>query len=266
MRRTAPIIFLILLITSFSNTKAQDWEAGVFLGASNYSGDLTENFYTVSETQPSVGLLGRYYISPKVSIQGALTYLRASGDDANYDDNAFRRKRNLSFKTNIYEASIRGEYNILPFVSNTESYNFAPYVFGGVALFQFNPQADFQGETVDLADFNTEGTDYSKLQLSLPFGVGVKYSIGDRWNVGFEVGVRKAFTDYLDDVSDEYADLDGRAAAIADRSDELSEFNNPQFSPGDTRGNPDNDDLYYNFGFTITKTFRSNECTGDFYE
>lgn len=262
--------FCLLLSVAFmlcsSATQAQDMEAGLLLGASNYSGDLSKQRINLGETQPSIGILYRYYFSPKINIEGSLTYARVSGDDKNYDDDDFRRKRNLRFKSNIFEASVQGEYNILPFISNTQSYNWSPYVFGGVGLFYFNPKTEFENETVSLADLNTEGEDYSQIQLAIPFGLGVKYSIGNRWNIGVELGFRKLFTDYLDDVSQQYVQLDDeKAKELQDRSDELDEFDNPQFSNGRFRGNPDNDDWYSIAGFTITKTFRNNQCTGDFY-
>ena len=265
MLHRALFFTLVILLSGAQFAKGQDMEAGLLVGASNYSGELSKDRITLSETQPSVGVLFRYYFSPKINLKASLTYARVSGDDQNYDNDGFRRKRNLSFKSNIFEASVQGEYNILPFISNTEEYKWTPYVFGGVALYRFNPKADFDGSTVDLADLQTEGEDYSLMQLAIPFGVGVKYSIGDRWNIGFEVGWRKLFTDYLDDVSDQYVALDGEAAELADRSDELDEFDEPQFNPGRFRGAPDTKDWYGIAGFTITKTFRSNQCPGKFY-
>ncbi len=259
------LVAICLFVFSLNLARSQDIEAGIMVGPSNYSGDLTADRLTFSETQPAAGLLFRYYFSPKFNLKASLSYARVSGDDENYDDINFREKRNLSFKSNIFEASIQGEYNILPYISNTKEYNWSPYVFGGVALYRFNPKADFQGSTVDLADFTTEGEDYSLTQLAIPFGVGIKYSIGNRWNIGLEIGARKLFTDYLDDVSDEYVQLSGQAADIADRSDELVQFNQEQFSPGNTRGNSSNKDWYGIAGFTITKTFRSSGCTKDFY-
>lgn len=265
MRYKVLFLTLSLLISGTYLSRGQDMEAGLLVGASNYSGDLSADYLTLSETKPSAGLLFRYYFSPKINFKASISYARVAGDDKNHDDDGFRRKRNLSFKSNIFEASVQGEYNILPFISNTKNHNWSPYVFGGVALYRFNPKADINGSTVDLADFETEGEDYSLTQLAIPFGVGVKYSIGDRWNIGFEVGWRKLFTDYLDDVSEQYIQLDGEAAEIADRSDELEEFDQPQFPPGRDRGNSDSDDWYGIAGFTITKTFRSHQCQGEFY-
>ena len=83
-----------------------------------------------------------------------------------------------------------------------------PYVFGGVAGFHHSPQGkDASGNYVDLQALKTEGVSYSKFQFSIPFGAGVRYRINRQLDASFEIGFRKTFTGYLDDVSGNYADL-----------------------------------------------------------
>lgn len=265
-----PLAILLILTTS-NFIKAQDTELGLFLGTSHYQGDLAESRITLSETKPSFGGFFRYYFNPHFNFKGGIYYGWISGSDENYDQR-WRNKRNLSFRTHILEGTAQVEYNILPYVSNSVNNKWAPYVFTGVSLFHFNPKTDFENQTVKLQPLGTEGQGkpgnpdkYSRLQLSIPFGVGIKYSIGNRWNLGLEVGVRKTFTDYLDDVSTEYADLEGLAADVADNSENSDRFDKQAFQAGDGRGNPEADDWYTFVGLTISKTFRSgNDCT-DFY-
>jgi hypothetical protein len=45
---------------------------------------------------------------------------------------------------------------------------------------------------------------YSLWQPTIPFGGGVKFAITENLRIGFEIGLRKLFTDYLDDVSTSY--------------------------------------------------------------
>lgn len=271
-RKGLPLLFLFFF-SSMPFVQAQDIEAGLLLGTAQYQGDLSKQQYTLSETKPGFGGLFRYYFNPKFNLKASIMYGQISGDDANYsDDDGFREKRNLSFKSHILEGSVQLEYNILPFVNNTELYKWAPYVFTGVSVFNFNPKTEYQGETVELQPLGTEGQGtqgepdkYNLTQLSIPLGVGLKYSVGSGWNIGLEAGLRKTFTDYLDDVSGTYSDdFDASdqelAAQVSDRSNELDKFNNQQFSDGDGRGNPDQDDWYTFFGFTITKTFRETGC------
>ena len=129
-------------------------------------------------------------------------------------------------------------------------------MFCGLSVFHFNPKADLNGDTYELQPLHTEGQvdGYHRVALAFPFGGGVKLSI-KTVNIGLEVGVRKAYTDYIDDVSSTYPDLkkllvtDGpTAVALSDRS------LNPAFetSTNRQRGNPKNNDYYIFSGFWIT--------------
>ncbi len=68
---------------------------------------------------------------------------------------------------------------------------------------------------------------YNLFQFSIPFGGGIKFRVSDHIVVAYEIGMRKTFTDYLDDVSTRYVDqailLNERgpgAVAMAFRGDE----------------------------------------------
>ena len=270
-RKGLPLLFLFFF-SSMPFVQAQDIEAGLLLGTAQYQGDLSKQQYTLSETKPGFGGLFRYYFNPKFNLKASIMYGQISGDDANYDDEKGRKRRNLSFRSHILEGSVQLEYNILPYVNNTELYKWAPYVFTGVSVFNFNPKAEYQGETYELQPLGTEGQGtqgepdkYNLTQLSIPLGVGLKYSVGSGWNIGLEAGLRKTFTDYLDDVSSDYPDPsvfdDGSIAnKLYDRSDEVEGIDQQVHGEGSQRGNPDDDDWYTFFGFTITKTFRETGC------
>lgn len=275
MKRLVYIILIFLPFVSFS----QKWELGLFLGGSNYNGDLVyQPPVELKETHPAIGIFTRYAFNEKFHLRASLLYGKLSGADSNYTEkNPWRGKRNLSFQNNIYEFAIQGEYNILPYINNHPNYFFAPYIFGGLALFYHNPQAKLGNKWYDLQPLGTEGQGiipglkkYNLLQVAIPFGFGIKYSV-KTWNLGLEFGYRKTFTDYLDDVSSEYIDRgilaeeNGKLAAIlADRSFEARNYrfkeNYRGFSPGSPRGNPDIDDWYMFAGFTISKTFYKNRC------
>jgi hypothetical protein len=94
-------------------------------------------------------------------------------------------------------------------------YKFTPYVTLGVGVFNYDPYAYIGNEKYFLRPLGTEGQGtelypdrkpYSSMAISVPFGVGLKYSINDRINVGFEIVHRFTNTDYLDDVSKTYVD------------------------------------------------------------
>ncbi|MFK7807767.1 MAG: DUF6089 family protein, partial [Saprospiraceae bacterium] len=176
-------------------------------------------------------------------------------------NDAAQQIRNLSFKSNVTEVALTGEFNILGYQPYGLYKPFSPYVFAGIAGFKFNPKTEYQEETVELSSLETEGESYGTFQFAIPVGLGVKYAINDTWNIGLEAGVRYTFTDYMDDVSTVYvseSELSGElAVALANRS---TGENAPQV--GDPRGNPDNNDLYFMVGLTISYNFLDNGLVG----
>ena len=97
----------------------------------------------------------------------------------------------------------------------------------------------------------------------------MKFNVGENWNVGLEVGLRKTFTDYLDDVSGTYPDNQYLAhekgelsAALSNRSYEDIRTGHSKVGLTDTemRGNPDNLDAYIFGGLTVTYTILQSHC------
>jgi len=272
-----------IFLVSYS-VNAQDVEGGLFLGAAQYQGDLSQNQITLSTTKPSFGALARYYFGPRIDVKGSLLYGWIGGNDQNYKNSTgteeFRPGRNLNFTSHVLELSGQVEINILPFISNTKKYRFAPYVFGGLAVYNFNPYATYSGTNYYLHQYQTEGVNYSTWQLAIPYGVGLKYSLGNFWNLGIELGQRKLFTDYLDDVSKNYASnlvamynsgnskdvtgallsagIDPSTNTAANHAFILHRLTELQ---GNGRGDSNKDDMYLFAGITITKTLRRFPCT-----
>jgi hypothetical protein len=140
-------------------------------------------------------------------------------------------------------------------------------VFAGISLYHFNPYTkDSSNQKVYLRPLSTEGQGlaqygkrYALTQLALPFGAGLKFRLTDRVFLGAEIGLRKLFTDYLDDVSTNYADaadlLEARgqqAVDLAYRSDELPEGNPNYPEKGAQRGGSQQKDWYYFSGLHLS--------------
>jgi len=227
---------------------------GVSLNAMNYFGDLNPNVnfasFNIRDTRPNLGLSITHRFFPRVSGRFALAYGRITATDKdnankNDEDARFRYTRNASFYNDIYEASAVA---IVDLFENRNNYlkrpDFVPYVFGGVAGFYHSPKANNQsGVAVDLQALKTEGVDYSKLQLAIPLGFGVRYRINRSLDASFEIGFRKTFTGYLDDVSKSYVDLKGASAD----AQYLGGYN--PATNGTTRGGITNPELPISAGF-----------------
>ena len=265
----------ILLIPFFSN--AQFWEIGVMLGGANYAGDLSQGPVTLKETHPAVGALIRANIRRTFTLKGNIYFGRISGDDGN-GDQAIRKYRNLDFRSNVLEIGINGEVNFSGFEAGNRKYKSSPYGFLGIAIFKFDPQGYLPttGEWVRLQPLGTEGQGttryndrrkYSLTQVSIPFGVGQKFNLTDNWNVGFEFGWRKTFTDYLDDVSSTYPEYDylysnsgALAAQMSNKTNLSGSGVRKDWGPHDRRGNSTNLDWYLFGGITITYTILKRSC------
>ena len=247
----------IFLFTSFQSIA--QFRLGVFGGLSNYQGDLVDKPYKSSKA--AFGITVSYPLSERFFIRAGLTFGKVAGADS-LSDKPELLARNLSFQSPITEFSVLGEYNIF----NLDQIRWTPYIFAGVAVFHYNPYTfDAAGNQVYLQPLGTEGqglpgysaNQYSLTALSIPFGGGVKYAISDRVQLGLEVGLRKTFTDYIDDVSDGYADpsdlLIGRGPQSAELSYRGDEVGFPAYPvKGFTRGNPKSKDYYYFSGLHLT--------------
>ena len=115
-------------------------------------------------------------------------------------------------------------------------------------------------------------TAISLTQLALPFGGGIKYNLTSQVRIALEVGLRKLFTDYLDDVSGDYASsadlLAGRGAQSLDlsyRGDELANGNPDYPAKGITRGSPKYKDFYYFTGLHLSFRLGDGENGGGNY-
>jgi hypothetical protein len=166
------------------------------------------------------------------------------------------------------------EFNFLPYITGDDKKVFSPYLFIGLALFHFNPQANLNNQWYDLQAVGTEGQGsfayksdrYKLTQVSVPFGAGIKYSVSKRLCIGAEWGLRKTYTDYLDDVSTVYADprliMAEQGEAAATLSDPTIDGTDPSFAkPGRQRGGSRTRDWYSFSGIMISfKLGQQNPC------
>jgi hypothetical protein len=265
MQKLALLIFSSLFVSSaFAQT-----EIGVFGGLSNYQGDLVDKPYQSSRA--AFGLRVGRAITSRITLRAGLTFGKVAGFDAQSKQPDLRA-RNLSFETPITELALTGEFNTF----DMDVKRWSPFVFAGLAVYHDNPYTkDQAGNKVFLRPLSTEGQglpgyeakEYALTQLALPFGAGVKFDVSDNIRIGLEVGLRKLFTDYLDDVSTTYADPNDllqykgqQAVDLSYRGDELPNGNPAYPAKGETRGGAKYKDYYYFSGLHIN--FRLPEGDG----
>ncbi len=291
------VFLLILLLPSFSEAqrirarwKAYRFEWSGGIGASNFLGELgganqvgTNGFKDLEfkATRPAICVGLRYKLTPFFAIHPHFTVGGISGDD-NLTEEFFRKNRNLNFKSTVYEINCNFEASILSQkegglfklrgIRKSSTYEVSAYAFAGIGLFHFNPKGELNGKWIALQPLGTEGqgisparNKYALTQICIPIGFGFRYFFNRHVGIGLEYGLRKTFTDYIDDVSKTYYDpqvissvYGPEAAALSDKSisKEGSQSNIDQ-QRGDSRDN----DAYMFAIFSIhykLKTGRTN--------
>jgi hypothetical protein len=211
----------------------------VGVGSATYFGELSppKNSLTPAKYGFNVGL--EHFVTNRISARAEATWFQISGTDKGM---ASREPRNLSFTSNNIEANLAATVNLLPNgrrFYQRQVINF--YGFVGIGFVYINPKTEYNGEMVALQPLRTEGVKYSKFQPVIPFGAGMKLKMGPFFNLAIEGGMRKTFTDYLDDISS--ATYPDPATLSSDLARDLSNR-----SPGKTvtiRGNPQTKDWYF---------------------
>jgi hypothetical protein len=267
-------VHLLIIITFITfSAQSQRIHIGLYGGTAAYLGDITEKIFPKKVTNGALGFSVNYEATDKILIRAGVTYSIVGGADV-YSKKADLAIRNLSFETSLLEFSLTGEYNLL----SLYDYKYSPYVFAGLGMFKFNPYTyDASGKRIFLQPLSTEGQGlsgypdrqpYSLNQLAIPFGGGIKFAINDKLRLGAEVGIRKLFTDYLDDVSTNYIDRADLFAAKGQLAVDLSyrgdEIGGTPIYPakGEIRGSTENKDYYYFTGIHLTYRIETGNSGG----
>ena len=259
------IAFIGLGFTANAQYK-ENTEVGFIGGASYYLGDLNTTHF--NNSLPFGGIVIRKNIDRRFSYKAELLYLNIAADDRDDATDTIAINRGLHFRSSVFELSGQIEFNFLPFEAGNALYTWTPFVYTGLSFFHFNPQAENKdGLWVNLQELGTEGQGsnsfperkkYPLTQLAIPLGGGLKIAINPSFNIILEYGVRKTFTDYLDDVSTTYPE--GVNSNVADISNATYEMSDPTGThiAGDQRGDPDKKDWYSFVGITLSFKLNNN--------
>lgn len=236
-------------------------------GTLNYQGDLAPNPIRLSfgPTNYTWSVNAGLDINDWVNVLLNYRLGRLSGDDV-YASDMVLKQRNLSFVSPLYEYGISSELNMSKFWHGLDKYNLKLYLTSGVNFIRFDPHANYLGKWYKLNPLGTEGQTllgsttkpYRLSSFSIPIGTFICFPITSRWKLGIEFKGNMTFTDYLDDVSTTFPNVDlmieqGNilGAKLSNRSDEINHGNSQLFKPGMLRGNPNNKDWYTYFGFFV---------------
>lgn len=191
------VLFIIQLLAT--NTFSQRNELGFHLGGAYYIGDLNPSTHFLG-IRPGGGLTYRRNFTDNLALKLTGTYMNLQADN---NKTGFNSYGNISFKSQLIEAAGCLEVDFFPFFMGGKEYYATPYIYGGLGGYYHMPELQID----DAIKLNIPYSNYGNhkpLGLSIPFGVGVKAKITDKICLSFEWGMRRVFTDELEEVNSIY--------------------------------------------------------------
>ena len=218
------LLFLLFFVLSLA--QAQIHELGVFVGGSNFIGDVGSTTY-VKPNESAYGFIYKWNRSPRHSWRISYLQSKITAQDGNGSE-AARISRNYDFQNNIKEISAGMEFNFFDFNLHDFTKKITPYIYTGIAYTNYDEKFFVNGAS---------NKDINQGVFALPMIVGIKSNISKSYILGFEVGARYSFTDNLDGSNPKNQNL-----------------KTLQF------GNIQSNDWYVFTGFTLTYTFGEKPC------
>ena len=221
------LIIFILSILSFHKSHSQINEIGVFVGGSNFIGDVGATNY-ISPNQLAIGGIYKWNRSKRHSYRLSLIFSDLEGIDINSDDPR-RIQRGYEFSNKIMEIGAGMEFTFMDFDLHSREKVSTPYIYTGITVAKHDNYFFVNGVQTP--------ENSSSWAYGIPMALGYKTSFIEGFVLGIEVGARYTFSDEID-------------GSIPD----------DQFRQQFRFGNINNNDWYVFSGITLTYTFGQNPC------
>jgi Domain of unknown function (DUF6089) len=219
-------IFNLLFLFFSLIATAQIHEVGVFVGLSNFVGDVGRTDY-IRPNKPAIGILYKWNKSPRHSYRFSYTQTNLRANDM-ISKEPSRYLRGYNFDNNLKELSLALEFNFFDFNLHKSERKITPYVYSGMSYIRYDELYVDSGITYK---------DNISSAFAIPLSLGVKSNINRFFVLALEVGARFTFTDNLDGSNPKNED-----------------FKSLRF------GNINNNDVYVFSGLTLTYTFGEKPC------
>ena len=179
-------------------SKTRGWDIGLSIGTAHSLADIGGTrdaarilFFDaqLKATGLHYGAFARYRFSNLFALNVGINYGRIGGADSLSPVTSSRYNRAYFFENDLYELALKTEF-YLP-----KKYLDIPidiYAYTGIIGFYHDPRL-----TVPNPETHEPST-FSNFQPAIPFGFGFHYTTQGNFKIGFNVGWRKSFTDYLD--------------------------------------------------------------------
>ena len=164
------------------------YEVGAMAGISSYYGDA--NYHIPFKNINAMGgVVWRYNINPRMAVKTDFAVAGISGTTANFDNRY--PGGDVEFSRALYELGAQFEYNFWAYgdgVGYKKTHRLVPYAFAGIGVTYASKPAQHV------------------FAANIPVGLGVKYKVISRLNVGCELSFRFTTSDKLD-VTDKTAPI-----------------------------------------------------------
>ncbi|MBL6618973.1 MAG: hypothetical protein ISP54_01335 [Flavobacteriales bacterium] len=226
--RTSFVLILLLAATGTPHAQRKfetSKTLGLTVGTGYYLGEVNPNGHFKGRMQPGFGGFLRFNINRRMGIRASLNRTVLMYYDADNED-PWIANRNLHFRNAITEGAVVAEFNYSRYqIGNTKD-RFAGYLFAGLSLYSHMPEAQIGDTWYALQPLGTEGQGtssgegrYATTGFAVPFGFGFKLNLGHFSALNIEWGMRRTWTDHLDDIAGYYAST----AVLEDESGPLAE-------------------------------------------
>lgn len=222
MKKSLLFISLSLLIAfaSFGQAtkkKMNYFSVGIHGGWTQFYGDIRQYDFGFSKEKRDIangagGLFVNYQLNSVLgfyaNVQGGIlggTKRKSEGNSGNSPDN------NVAFKTTFVDYTLNTSVNFvnLMYSDRTKDRKFTAYVTGGIGFISFrslktrlkDTQSQSAGDFVGSVSYTKQGTETKKMttELIIPAGVGIKFLLSKRIDLGLEYTQRFAVaSDKLD--------------------------------------------------------------------
>ena len=276
MYRIIRFLLILSCLAFFVQANAQfddpkTLEVGPHVGVSYYMGDLNPTL-PFAQSKLQYGGLVRFNYNNRWTFRFDYSRATVTADDTKLK---WRPERGLNFTSVINDFSLTAEFNFLEYYTGNPKKNVSPYIFGGISVFQYTAFATVGDQLVDLSDYATEGHvdpnakwydkmfgKTSPIGVSIPFGMGVKFSLSRHMAATVEWRMQKTVTDYLDDVATVYPE--GEHAVYTFEDGSTYDLTDPtgNYKPGQQRGNSSFNDWFGMARMSLTWKFNLPDGRG----
>lgn len=186
------MVFLIGLMVSEAHGQ-QSVDIGFFGGSGNYFGDMTKTEWQES-INPAYGAFVRFNFNPRYGLR--FNVLNGNiGAVGEFDSQKWilgpTKFYEWFFKKNVTDISLQFEFNYFKYIVGDKATPYSTYVFGGVGMQSYSYDLQYIGQPSG-----------SEVTPTIPFGLGFKFNLSKRIGLGIEAGMRKTFSDKLDNLDD----------------------------------------------------------------